>query len=169
MGFTIQYESTRPVDEPLARQIEARCEALCEGRIWVSCEPVFLSADHLRGGHICGGSKPNLHPQPDDIQTVQESGLPDGTFGDLIEVLCTLSSEFKIDWNLGHDFDSEVGSIQNGTPDRELVTLVESFSEAENLLGQMPSPESRLKDRLVHTDDDEDDDGPNILRFPGVN
>src|SRR5262245_31160244 len=112
MGATIYYRSLRKVDEAERNLIEADTSAAEASRTWLSCEPVhlYLSDDGL----LEGGSKPNFAPDDQDISAAEESGLPDGTVLDLIDVLSRLSRDHNIDWEIIFEEGPAVGCIRNG-------------------------------------------------------
>src|SRR6185437_16335941 len=102
MGFTINYRSVRPVSPAEATAIRRAASDACRGRTWLSCEPVhFYAASD--DGHLCGSSKPNFRPHPDDKASASREGLPDGTARDMLDVLCRLSKDHGIDWEISHD------------------------------------------------------------------
>ena len=168
MGFTVYYQTTRPVDEAVAKQIEARTNQLCEGKSWLSCEPVLFFQRNQSDGLVAGGSKPNFDPDTNDIREANQNGLPDGTIRDVVEILTMLSSEFQLDWNFAHDHDpGPVGTIQNGVADRDLMVLLESFAQVTDFFNRPVAPTPVPKDPNGENDNN-GGDGPNILKFPGV-
>ncbi|SIO27494.1 hypothetical protein SAMN05444166_3397 [Singulisphaera sp. GP187] len=134
MGFSLYYRSTRPVSPAEAQAVERDAEAASEGRTWLSCEPaIFGSVD--MDGHLLSDSKPNFEPHPDDVADAELSGLPDGTIMDLIDVLCQLSRDHGIDWQISHDADPEpIGYIRDGICDDIVRTQAELFAELGGLI-----------------------------------
>jgi len=120
MGFTAYYRSLDTIDAEKRASIEAACDELCRGRTWLSCEPVlFFSGDD--DGHIMGGSKPNFIPHPDDVDSAESEGLPDGTIQDALDVLCQLSRDHGVGWEISHDYSNgPIGLIRNGDADPEV-------------------------------------------------
>lgn len=162
MGFAIYYRSTRPVDAARAEVICQAADVLNAGRTWLSCEPVGLRADDA-DGHLVGRSKPNFHPDPDDIKSARRQALPDGTVRILIDILRRISCEHGVDWEISHDYDpGPLGFIRNGQCDPQVLNLAEGFNE----LGDILASELSLAD-LSSDDDEEDDEEPRILKFPG--
>src|SRR3954454_8911684 len=100
MGFTVYYRSTRPVGKAESDAIRQAAHEANAGRTWLGCEPVhFFDPDEQ--GHLVGGSKPNFLPHPDDVASAAAAGgRPNGTTRDLLDVLCRLSRDHRIDWEL---------------------------------------------------------------------
>src|SRR5262249_55843343 len=114
MGFAIYYRSTRRVSPARANAIQEAAARLIEGRTCLSCEPVGFFADQ-EDGRLLGGSKPNFLPHPDDAAAAARESLTDGTVRDVIEVLCQLSRDHGVDWELSHDYDpGPIGFIRGG-------------------------------------------------------
>ncbi len=132
MGISIGYSFTAPVTADTAAAVLEATDALGNDRAWLSCEPPFLNNDD---GVLCGFSKPNFTPHPDDAPSAASEGLPDGALSDLLEILCELSRQFDVDWEISHDYtDGPVGFIRRGVVDDEVRTQCDAFSElAENL------------------------------------
>ena len=159
MDFTVYYRSLETVDAEKRASIEAACDELCRERMWLSCEPVcFFGGDD--DGHMMGGSKPNFMPHPDDLASAKSEGLPDGTTQDALDVLCQLSRDHGVDWEISHDYsDGPIGLIRNGHADPEVLQQIEGFGELGNILGEF-----ELGDAFGHPPNDEND-GPNIRLF----
>ncbi len=158
MGFAFYYQSTEAVDSRKRAAIDADCRRLCEGRTWLSCEPVhFGDVD----GRMWGGSKPNYMPHPDDVADAALQGLPDGTIQDALNILCQLSRDHGVDWEITHDeADGPIGFIRNGHADYEVVTQLEQFASLVEVLEEY---REEFWQDLV---DEEEDDGPS-MRPPG--
>jgi hypothetical protein len=106
-----------------------------EGRTWLMCEPLCFWLDE-NDGHLMGGSKPNFFPHPDDAASAASTGLPDGTLRDLLDILCQLSRDHGIDWEISHDHsDGTIGLIRDGICDPEVLTQVEILAD---LCGNLP-------------------------------
>ena len=93
MGFTVYYQSTAPLSDNVVSAIAESLDELCEGRTWLSCEPVGFFGGNNED-FLIGGSKPNFDPHPDDIADANAEGLPDGTLRDVVQIHCQLSSQF---------------------------------------------------------------------------
>jgi hypothetical protein len=133
MGFSIHYRSTEPVAPAVAEVVARAATELCRGRSWLKCEPVYLMPDE--DGHLRGHSKPNFLPHPDDAAAAAISGLPDGTTRDMLDILCRLSREHGIDWEIGHDHsDGPIGYVRGGVSDEEVEAQVEAFADLGNIL-----------------------------------
>ncbi|MFK8114597.1 MAG: hypothetical protein AB8B91_20515 [Rubripirellula sp.] len=152
MGLSIQYRSTDAMHPALAYEIKQHADRLSEGYSWLSCEPVTLT--QLSGGFLGGASKPNFFPVEVDIDCSSKDGVPDGTVLTLAEVLCTLSREHGVDWEIGHDFESEpIGRISHGKVGEELVEQLEALGSVGDL--------------LENIFDDEEDDGAESIELSG--
>ena len=175
MGFTIYYRSTRRLSPARAKAVRRATDTLTAGRTWLSCEPVGFFPDQ-KDGRLFGGSKPNFQPHPDDVAAAAREGLPDGTVRDMIEVLCTLSRDFGVDWEFSHDHDpGPIGFIRGGVCEQRLREQVEAFGDLGGILremmgdfetpsGRAPSSPSGTSER--DSDDEPDDDaGPSVLPF----
>jgi len=133
MSFSIRYALTGPVASETESEIIDAASSLGSGRTWLSCEPPGLrNFDGILSGH----SKPNFMPHPDDVASAQTEGLPDGNLNDLLEVLCQISRQFNVDFEISHEYsDGPVGFIRGGVCDEEVREQCEAFSElADDLL-----------------------------------
>jgi hypothetical protein len=172
MGFSVYYCSTGPVRPTKVDAIVQAASVLCRGRTWLGCESVRFS--RRDDGRLCGGSKPNFQPHPDDVASAAREGLPNGTTRDMLDILCQLSREYGIDWEIGHDHsDGPVGYIRDGFCDGEVVAQIEAFADLGDILGDrmadteaepggFPASASRGTDENM---DDDDDAGSSILTF----
>lgn len=159
MGFSIYYRSTRPVDATEADAIRSSASVLNRGRTWLSCEPVHFFAE-TEDAHLWGGSKPNFMPHPDDAAAAAKEPLPDGTVSDLLAILCQISRENGIDWELSHDHAPNLGRIRGGICDHGLLHQVKTLGELGEIFAEM-----MVEDELPPDDDSDEDDGPTILPF----
>ena len=136
MGFSISYRTTRPVSPAEAAATGRTAEDACRGRTWLSCEPVGFFT-HEEDGHLVGSSKPNFHPHPDDVTSAVREGLPDGTARDMLDVLCRLSREHGIDWEISHDYsDGPIGSVRGGVCDDRVLSQIEAFADLGDILAE---------------------------------
>jgi hypothetical protein len=136
MGFSVYYRSTRPVDKAEADAIRQATAEAIKGRTWLGCEPVHFFAGN-DDGQMLGASKPNFLPHPDDAASAAHSGLPNGTTRDLLDILCQLSRDHGVDWEIGHDHsDGPVGFIRAGECDDEVREQVEAFADLGDILGE---------------------------------
>ena len=133
MGFSITYQLTEPVSVETEAAILGAIETLRSGRTWLSCEPPFL---RNYDGVLSGSSKPNFTPHPDDVAAAEAEGLPDGTVNDLLEILCELSRQFRVDWEISHEYsDGPLGYIRGGDIDDDVRTHCEAFNDLASDLG----------------------------------
>ena len=139
MGFTVYYRTTQPITPALAKEIQQAASDLCQGRTWLSCEPVAFFSDTTDQLEVLeGGSKPNFLPHPDDVASAKSENLPDGTVRDMIDVLCRLSRDHEVDWEIGHDYsDGPVGQIRGGECDTQVMTQIEAFDDMAKELGEL--------------------------------
>jgi len=186
MGFTIYYQSTDPLEKHEFAAMQTTCTEHCQGRSWLSCEPVILHEDEE--GFVAGGSKPTFVPHPDDVAAAEAEGLPDGTLLDLLDVLSALSREYQIDWELSHDYSEghPIGYVRNGKIHPELIRqinslaeLLQNFGDMEQEFGEIenqfntpsnkwwnPTTNSSKQRQIDTGDPDEDEDeGPHLLPF----
>ena len=134
MGFAVYYRSTRSVAPTQAEAIERAADDLCRGRTWLECEPIRFYAGQP-DGHLFGGSKPNFQPHPDDDVAAAREGLPDGTMRDLLNVLCQLSREHGVDWEISHDHSGgPIGHIRTGVCDPEVLSQINALADLGNIL-----------------------------------
>jgi len=159
MGFSVSYRSTNPLSPAQIAAIQYATDQLNEGRSWLSCEPPHFY-ENSEPGCLKGGSKPAFELDPIEIAQVEQEGLPDGTLADLIEILCVLSRDHGVDWEIGHDFGF-IGNIVDGDADAAVGQFVEA------LAGIFDDIVDFNLGNMRHADDDEEP--PDILPFPGVN
>ena len=138
MGFSIYYRSTRPVSPDEAVAVQEAANQASAGRTWLTCEPVHFFGDEPEdGGRLFGGSKPNFSPHPDDAAPAAVEGLPDGDVRDLFDVLCRLSRDHGIGWEISHDHvPGPVGYIRDGVCDPSLRGLPEALADLAGLVGE---------------------------------
>jgi hypothetical protein len=127
MGISLYFTTTRDVTETEADAIRTAATRACAGRTWLSAEPVHFFPG-LPGGKLVGGSKPNVSPHPDDRRAADAAGLPDGGPPDVIDVLCQLSRNHSVDWQLSHDF-GEMGTIRGGVADPGVRETAGAFGD----------------------------------------
>jgi hypothetical protein len=166
VGFSIRYRSTERIGRKRAQAIRQACARLVEGHTWLSCEPAHLTEE--TDGRLAGFSKPTFQPHPDDVAAAQAEGLPDGTTRDLVEILCRLSADFGVDWELSHDY-GPIGFILRGVCGPNVLEQMDTFAELPDLISEAMNEEKRDTNsgsaRAGETDDDDDLDGPRILPF----
>jgi len=161
MGFTVYYQSTKPIPPVTRVAVNATAEDLCRGYTWLSCEPVGFFSDGSEG-HMMGGVKPNFMPNPEDVADADVEDLPDGTISTALEVLCELSRQFDIDWEFSHDHDpGPIGAIHHGLADPQLQNQIAGIDSVREVLDEFDVDETPVKPRKR----DDDDDGPTILKF----
>lgn len=187
MGFSIHYRSTETMHPALAFEVKQHAARLVGQYAWLSCEPISLQQQS--GGYLKGQSKPSFFPAEADAHEADLEGLPDGTVLTLAEVLCSLSREHGINWYIGHDYEPDwIGRICDGVPDSELIEQLETFGSIGDLLDESLDAfqEDDLEAGDAHPafgdvnlandssidedveDEDRDDPGPRVLKFPGI-
>lgn len=168
MGFRIYYRTTRPVDAGEAAALRAAARRSSAGRTWLHCEPVsFYEYEPDDDGHLMGGSKPNFRPHPDDVASAAREDRPDGDVRDLIDVLRGLSRDHGVDWEIRHDHEpGPVGYIRGGVCDPGLIDRADALADLAELLGELEDG-GPVGDDPGPDDDQDDDDGPRILRLWG--
>jgi hypothetical protein len=129
MGFSVYYRTTRPVTDEEVEALERSAAEASRGRTWLGCEPVHFY-DERDDGRLWGGSKPNFLPHPDDAVSAALEDLPDGGVSDLLDVLCRLSRECGVEWDLRHDeVGWSIGAIRDGVANRVLESQLEALDE----------------------------------------
>jgi hypothetical protein len=181
MAFSIHYRSSETMHPARAYEIKQHAERLVEGFVWFSCQPVLLQ--QTTDGYLGGHSKPNFFPAESDPGAPHADGLPDGTIVTLAELLCVLSREHGVNWDVGHDYEPEpIGRICDGIADPELIEQLETFGSmgdllddmmgewdddlawdgVEDLLPEEPSGKKEANERRF------DEEEPRVLKFPGT-
>jgi hypothetical protein len=109
-------------------------------------------------------------PHPDDVASAAEEGLPDGTTRDLLDILCQLSREHRIDWEISDDCSGgPIGYIRKGIADEPIVVQMEAFAD---LISEGPMAEFETKSCIfppsatpAEEEMNADDDEPPNLPF----
>ena len=174
MGFSIHYRSTESMHPAQAFEIKQHAEKLVGRYSWGGCEPVLLQQQ--TDGYLTGQSKPIFFPAEVDSGGADLDALPGGTVLALAEVLCVLSREHDVDWEIGHNYEPEpIGCICNGIADQDLIEQLETFGSIGDLLDDMleGDDDQWQDDELDFVDDqsgdeDRDDEEPRVLKFPGT-
>ncbi len=174
MGFSIRYCSTETMHPAQAYAIKQHCEQLIGGFLWHSCEPVVLQQQS--DGYLTGHSKPNFYPAELDTDTARLDGIPDGTVLTLAEVLCVLSRDHGVDWEIGHDYEPEpIGRISDGVANEDLMEQLATVGSMGDLLdfeegeaSDWETVELGLVDHVGSEEDLDDDEEPRVLKFPGT-
>jgi hypothetical protein len=175
MGFSISYESTKPVPRATADQMRQATDELCQGYTWLSCEPVGFF-ELANQGKLWGASKPNFFPHPDDVASTAKEGLPDGTVTTLLDILCQLSRDYRVDWRLSHELDPRpLGFIRGGECSSGLTDAIDGFEQLvagmQNLgrgyaeVDVSNAGDSNAVAEENHDNDEDDGINPHILKF----
>jgi hypothetical protein len=166
MGFAIHYRSTESMHPAQAFEIKQLAERLIGRYLWASCEPVLL--DQQTDGRLAGQSKPVFFPAEIDGPTHGLDGLSDGTVMTLAEVLCELSREFGVEWEIGHDYEPDpIGLIRDGVVDDELMEQLETVGSLGDLLDDFVDEEEAGCESAEYRSV-EGDEEPRVLKFPGT-
>lgn len=175
MSLSIRYRSLEPMHPKLAFQIKKRAAQLNTIYPWAGCESVQLQqgTDGILGGDstTCFLADPDL-----------DVGINDAAASDiaaLVDVLCELSREFEVDWQLEHDYETDVvGYIRFGIADAEVLEELETICAIGEMIGEYDEEEgieeafgdddgsawaTELQVQLI-----DDPDEPRLLKFPGV-
>jgi hypothetical protein len=130
MDHTILYRSLATVDHQTRGDIEAAA------REYGAVE--FAPGSGV--GYLEGGGKPNIGTDPDLATAAAKAKCPDGNVAYLLEILCRLSAEFTVDWELtGDDEQGSLGFIRNGNADEELTQAIRSLLGRSENIGPLPS------------------------------
>lgn len=172
MGFSLYYRTVQRVSAEKAVSIQRAAAAANERRSWLSCEPVQFNPIHI-AGHLEGGSKHNFSPSAEDAAAARREELPDGTARDLIDILCTLSREHGVDWEIRHDaVPGPIGIIRRGIGSAKLLEQVDALADVTLMLGsieddygdELRCPTQRRPSGGSMRDGDDESDPP-ILRL----
>jgi hypothetical protein len=143
MGCDVSYCSTRAVSPEEAEAIDESASRLCDNPDWVGCQPVnfFSCLDGHAGGPLSGSSK--LSFRPPEEQAIPGVETYNATVRDLLNALCELSREYKIDWEIGHEYsEGPVGYIRTGVADDKLVAEIDRLgAEIESVRRSKRPPE----------------------------
>jgi hypothetical protein len=140
MGFAVRYRSARPVSPAEASTIARAAQDAIQGRTWLSCEPLHLSVE--KSGHLSGFSKPNFLPHPDDVASAASEGLLDGTLRDLVAILCRLSIDHGVEWEISQDeAPGPIGFIRDGVADEEMLEEIEALADLGDVLSDREDEE----------------------------
>ncbi len=169
------------MDDETRNQIEAEVSELCAGYGWWSCDPITFYGGALKlagqGSHLMGDVKIAFEPDADAIAEAKSAGLPDGTLETVVDILCHVSQKYGVDWQFGDDYDSpSFGTISNGKSSSQLSDLLAGFDSLYAGLKEFRESETNSaspRNSTLHKDDrkqksdNDQDDGPHILKFPG--
>jgi hypothetical protein len=128
MGFDITYSTIERISPALQREILEDVHVLHKQKSWIQCTgPSFENED----GYLCGSSRLTPDRDPRDVATARHlsSGAPDGSVLDLLDVLCKLSRQHDIEWEISHDHsDGVLGRIQCGVADEIVRSTFEGLA-----------------------------------------
>jgi hypothetical protein len=125
MGFDVSYKSTETISPKLQREVidELRVLSNCHSWVRVICPNLVDES-----GYLSGNSRLSPTAEPDDADDARRDGAPDGTMSDLMNILCELSRQFDIEWEVEHDYSEGVlGSIRYGVADDAVREFVEGY------------------------------------------
>jgi hypothetical protein len=73
------------------------------------------------------------------VASAVRTGLPDGTARDMLDLLCQISRDHGIDWEISHDYsEGPIGTIRAGECDGDVLAQVEAFTDLGDILsGEM--------------------------------
>jgi hypothetical protein len=174
MGFSIHYRSTEAMHPARAYEIKQHAQRLIDGYTWVSCEPVIVHQQS--DGYLAGQSKPNFFPAEIEAHAADMEGIPDGTVLALAEVLCLLSRDHGVDWDIAHDYEPDpIGRICDGVADVDLIEQLETLGSLGDLLDEMLEDDDAEWESSgfgvvddPSSDDDHQEEEPRVLKFPGT-
>jgi hypothetical protein len=128
VGFCLNDRSTRAVTAAEAEAIDEAANLLCDDEA-VGCEPIYffeclqavLEELPYPPGHLSGSSKISFSAPGAEARIV--------TIHDLINILCQISRDHQVDWEVGHDgHEGPAGYIRSGLADDKLVTEIDRLS-----------------------------------------
>jgi hypothetical protein len=176
MGFCLYYRSSEPMHPALAFEIGEDVDRLVQQFAWCNCDPVTLKQE--TDGFLAGES--NAWFCTGDVQDDTFSSLPPAVLMTVIEVLCQLSANHDVDWVFGHDYEvGPVGRICDGIAEADLIEEIETLDSIGDLIDDIDRDECGADDNWVEfglrdyhaaspVEDETDDDGPRLLKFPGT-
>ena len=169
MGTSIVYRSVEPIASGRKDEVAEFAETLVVNYVWVSCEPVSFY-DECDDGRLVGSSKLVFDPSLEEIEALSTESLPDGTIADVLNVLSQISTRFKVDWEVSHDYDeTPIGYIRNGQIDADLNRAIMAFSQIEGMISEVMDVDGgiELPDSREQECNDDDYEPPATIKFPG--
>lgn len=184
MGFCIQYRSTESMHPATAYAVEQSADHWNSQFAWSLCEPVILK--QRTDGRLVGQSDVRFECAAELV--ADDHSLPEAILMTLIEVLCRLSFEHAVDWEVNDGEQTGLtGQIREGVADESLVEQIETLDGIGDLFevideqddpwvdsaailrprGSAPTPASP-NGRGAANRDDPDDEGPHLIKFPGT-
>lgn len=120
--------SSSPIDSPeRVDALKSQFQIACDKCTWMDSQPSIEMADD------------RCSIEAKLVLELTQPGSSDATVDcamQMIRVLATLSSEFRLSWNVGHQLDPQLGTIIDGDPSGDLldeirtaVTVARSLSE----------------------------------------
>ena len=162
----------------LAFEISDDVDRLVREFVWCNCEPVKLKQE--ADGFLAGQS--SVWFCADDVLENHFSSLPPAVLITIIEVLCQLSANHDVDWVIGHDYEvGPVGRICDGIAEVNLIEEIETLDSLGDLIDDIDRDECDIDDSgdgfevfddyraATPVQDETEDDGPRLLKFPGTN
>jgi hypothetical protein len=160
----------------LAFEIGQAADRLIQQFAWIDCEPVKLKqeTDGFLAGQ-CGAWFCTAEVDEDPF-----SSLPQAVLMTVIEVLCQLSASHHVDWVIGHDYEvGAVGRICDGLAGADLIEEIETLDSIGDLIEDIQPDDFDADDnglpfglRDYHiaapAEDETEDEGPRLLKFPGT-
>lgn len=137
---------------------------------WEGCDEVGLEQ---KSDGFLSGSSPTTFVADAEMLHEFDSLESAGDMEALVDVLCELSRNHEVDWEIRHDYEPDViGYIREGIADIEVLEELETIRTIGEMLGDFDdveladviSPADYLADIL----EPEDAAGPRLLKFPGI-
>lgn len=120
----LRFRSARVVVSSEQAAIEQLLLEQCIRYSWIGTDvPGFFNRDENR---LVGRSTEAIGASQPDGTAYKLSRLPGGSLQTVFEILCRLSCEFELDWELSYGRDSDFNfRITDGVGDSQLVELLE--------------------------------------------
>src|SRR5262249_49126822 len=136
--------------------VRAEAETLNATQPWILCEPIgfFDSED----GELCGGSKLNLMPHPDELAQLRNHQPERNDLQALLHALADWSTRFGITWELETDA-APLGRIDPGDGPEGLSPVFEGMAELADL-----DPTGETDETDEHDPPDDPPTGPRLYR-----
>jgi hypothetical protein len=172
MGLSIHYRSVDAMHPARAYEIKKHAAELNALYAWVGSDEVGLdqSTDGILAGSSATSFVIDAEGADQDLVANEQSA---GDIATLIDVLCELSRCHDVDWEIEHDYEPDVvGCIRGGVADVRVLEELETIRAIGEMLGNFDEDfEDDLEDDDSYLDAQavgDEQDGPRLLKFPGI-
>src|SRR5262249_7215069 len=149
MGVSLYYRVDGPVSPDINQAVRAEAETVNAAQPWILCEPIcFFDTED---GELCGGSKLNLMPHPDELAQLRDHQPERNDLQALLHALADWSTRSGIAWELEIN-GTPLGRIEPGDGPEGLSAVFERMAELAGL------------DPIDETDEHDPPTGPCLYR-----